>query len=315
MQQQSLPKLIVIVGPTASGKTRFGIELADAFGGEIISADSRQVYQHMNIGTAKESGSWKYRWAIPPYRAYMVEDIPHHLIDYVDPKVTYTVAQFQRDAIRKINSIHKRNHIPMLVGGTGLYVQSVVDNFLIPTVKPDVKLRTYLESCTTEELVHKIHELDESLITTIDVHNKRRLIRAIEVASQDPITERSHQSAPCFDTLQIGIHVEREVLYTRINARVDAMIDAGLIQEIQSLLDRGYDWDLPSMSSVGYRQFRPYFEGTASLESCIEAVKQDTRRYAKRQLTWFRRDVRIVWCTGVEEAMLHIESFLSKSSL
>jgi tRNA dimethylallyltransferase len=309
MLQQKLPKLITIVGPTASGKTSWGIEIAKEIGGEIISADSRQVYRHMDIGTAKEPGTWKYTFSIPPYRSYMVDTVSHHLIDYVDPKKRYTVAHFQRDAIRKIDSIQKRNHVPMIVGGTGLYVQSVVDNFLIPTVPPNVTLRSTLEAYSTEALVTKLRELDTSTAQTIDVHNRRRIIRAIEVATYSTEVIPKY-TEPRYDTLQIGIHVEREVLYTRINTRVDAMIDAGLIHEIQSLLDCGYDWDLPSMSSVGYRQFRPYFEGNASLKACIELLKRDTRRYAKRQLTWFRRDSRIVWCTSIEEAKKHIQTFL-----
>lgn len=313
----SRPPLIVILGPTASGKTRASLAIARAIGGEIISADSRQLYRHMTIGTAKPAGAWRFRrgsWGLPR-RVYEVEGIRHYLVDILDPDETYSVAQFRADALRHIANIHLRGKVPMLVGGTGLYIQSVIDNYQMSRVPPDPALRATLAAYATDALYTQLVTLAPVIAKTIDRHNRHRLIRAIERASTTLPTYDADRMADevslPFRSLQIGIHRDRQVLYTSINTRAAQMITDGLIAELTWLLAHGYDWDLPSMSSVGYRQFRPYIDGTASLDMCVEALKRDTRRYAKRQLTWFRRDPRIVWCSTTTEALAQCRKFLA----
>lgn len=310
-----LQKLIVILGPTASGKTRWSLDIAKDIAGEIISADSRQIYRKMNIGTAKEPGTWQRRfgWNELPRRTYYVEDIPHHLIDFLDPGKRFTVAEFRDKAIKYIKMAHAHDRVPMLVGGTGLYIQAIVDNYKIPRVEPNKKLRQGFEEKTTQELVLLLEQLDPAGAAQIDQKNRRRLIRALEVCifTGKPFSEQKQLGDPLFDALQIGIQVDRDVLYTRINERVDQMMDAGLLNEIEALLKQKYTWHLPSMSGVGYRQFQPYFDGDATLETVVEKLKRDTRQFARRQMTWFRRDKRITWCRTIEQADEHIQKFLA----
>ena len=310
-EHKKLPKLIVIVGPTASGKTEWGMKLANIYGGEIIGADSRQIFKKMDIGTAKPNGEWKRNGL---RRSYMVENIPHYLIDFLDPGKRFSVAQFRDRAVKYAKLIQKNNHIPMLVGGTGLYISAFVNNFHIPRVEPNRKLRQSLEGKELNELLALLKKMDPVAAKNIDAKNKRRLIRALEVCilTGEPFSEQQEQGEQLFDILQIGIAVEREVLYARIEERVDAMIKQGLVKEVQLLMKQKYSWELPSMSGVGYRQFRGYFEGSQDIDTSIALLKRDTRRFARRQLTWFRRDARINWCERYEEAEKLVEKFLQE---
>ncbi|OGH64394.1 MAG: tRNA (adenosine(37)-N6)-dimethylallyltransferase MiaA [Candidatus Magasanikbacteria bacterium RIFCSPHIGHO2_01_FULL_41_23] len=309
---QALPKLIVILGPTASGKTSWGLELAKKYDGEIISADSRQVYQKMNIGTAKVQGEWRWNGL---RRTYFVEGIPHHLVDFLNPGKSFSAAEFRDKALKYSKIAHKNGRLPMVVGGTGLYISALVDNFVIPRVAAHGKLRQSLEEKTNEELLQVLEKLDPDAALVIDRHNKRRLIRALEVCilSGQPFSGQKKKGVQLFDILQIGIATPQVVLNERINARVDQMITVGLVTEIANLIKQSYGWNLPSMNGIGYRQFKNYFEGKVSIEETIELLKRDTRHYARRQMTWFRRDPRIKWCTSIDETEKLIDIFLQQS--
>lgn len=309
-ETSKLPKLVAIVGPTACGKTTWSIKLAKKFNAEIVSADSRQIYRKMNIGTAKEPGEWRrqgIRWA------YYIQDIPHHMMDFLNPGKPYNVATFRDKAIKHIKNIHSNNRLPMVVGGTGLYVSAVVDNLHFPQVPPHSKLRESLGEKKAEELMQLLTQLDPVTAKNIDAQNKRRVIRALEVCifSGQPMSEQQGKGDPMFEVLQIGITLPREVLYDRINKRVDMMMEQGLLKEVTALVKQRYGWNLSSMNGIGYRQFRPFFEGTASLEEVVETLKRDTRKYARRQMTWFRRDDRIKWCDTFEGAEKLLEEFLA----
>ncbi len=315
MNDASLPKVIALVGPTASGKTDWSLRLAKKYQGEIISADSRQVYKKMNIGTAKSPGEWRWHAGWNGLRrTYYVENIPHHLMDFLDPGKQFTAAEFRDRSIKYIKLALKNEHLPLVVGGTGLYVSTLVDNLYIPRILPNKKLRKGLEEKTAEELKQLLHNLDPISSERIDPYNKRRLIRALEVCilSGQPFSEQRTRGESMFQFLQIAPELPRDVLYDRIDARVDEMIKQGLIEEVESLMKQKYSWELPSMSGVGYRQFKEFFENKKTKEKTIEDLKRDTRRFARRQLTWFKRDKTIQWCKTYEEAEQLVEKFLEK---
>lgn len=307
-ENKPLSKVVVIVGPTASGKTDWGLRLAKKFNGEIIMADSRQVYKKMDIGTAKEPGEWKW---VGMHKVFHIQDIPHHLVDFLDPGKFFSVTEFKDGAIKHINDIIKRGHLPIVAGGTGLYIHGLVDNLEIPKVAPNKKLRDSLEEKSSEELMQWLEKLDPVTAQTVDKLNKRRVVRALEVCvlSGVPFSEQQKKGRPLFDFLQIGIEVPREILFQRINDRVDKLMQLGLLKEVEGLTKQKYSWDLPSLSGIGYRQFKPYFNGEATLEQVIEWLKRDSRRYAKRQITWFKRDSRIGWVTEYEEAEKLVKEF------
>ncbi|OGH73818.1 MAG: tRNA (adenosine(37)-N6)-dimethylallyltransferase MiaA [Candidatus Magasanikbacteria bacterium RIFCSPHIGHO2_02_FULL_51_14] len=308
-EHQDLPKLIVLLGPTACGKTDWGLRLAKKINGEIISADSRQIYKKMDIGTAKVMGEWRRNGL---RRTYFVGDVPHHLIDFLDPGKAFSVAEFRDRAIKYAKMAVHTGRVPMVVGGTGLYISALVDNLYIPRVPPNAKLRKSLDEKKLSELVRLLEQLDPAAAEVIDRQNKRRVIRALEVCifSGEPFSAQRKKGGQLFDVLEIGIDVPREVLYERIRARVDGMAERGLVREIENLLKQKYSWRLPSMNGIGYRQFRCYFEKTCALEQAIELLKRDTRRYARRQLSWFRRDKRIVWVKEFGEAEKLVAEFL-----
>lgn len=282
--------LVVILGPTASGKTAFSLKLALEMDGEIISTDSRQIYRTMDLGTDKIS-------------AVIRSKIPHHMIDIRDPDQPYSLADFQRDAMRIIEGIHRRNKVPLLVGGTGLYISSIVQNYELPEVPPDPNLRKELEQELEKNGGQALHamlaELDPLSASKIHPNNHRYLIRALEInlASKRNAGEQK-KKRPCpFEVLQIGIEWPNEILFERIDRRVDEQIQTGLIEETRGLLDQ-YDRHLPSMSGLGYKQIIQYLEGEISLEDAVALIKKETRDYARRQKTWFKRDSTIYWISG-----------------
>ncbi|HBB37939.1 MAG: tRNA dimethylallyltransferase [Candidatus Magasanikbacteria bacterium GW2011_GWD2_43_18] len=310
-EHTKLPKLIVVLGPTAAGKTAWALRLAQELNGEIIGADSRQIYKKMDVGTAKPEGEWRRNGL---RRSFMVGDIPHHIIDIIDPGKRFSVAEFRDKAVKYVKLIHKSKKIPIVVGGTGLYISSLVDNLHIPRVSPNRKLRQSLEEKSIEDLFALFERMDPEGAQTIDRNNKRRLLRALEVCilSGEPFSVQKKKGEPLFDVLQIGVSVSKDELYRRIEKRVDTMIKLGLVKEVEQLLKQKYAWHLPSMSGVGYRQFQEYFEQGKDLDECIALLKRDTRRFARRQLTWFRRDDRITWCSTYEEAAMLAKEFLQE---
>ena len=281
--------LVAIVGPTAIGKTALALSLAEQFPVEVVSADSRQVYRSMDIGTAKPS---------PQER----EQVRHWLIDVVDPDESFTLAQYQRLAYEAIEDIHSRGKLPLLVGGTGLYVRAVLDGLRIPEVAPNPSLRGELEDQAEREgclaLHGRLRELDLAAAERIDARNVRRVIRALEVcyALGRPISEEQSAVPPPYRQLRIGLASPREQLYQRIDTRIDAMIQAGLVPEVQRLMAKGYHQDLPSMSGLGYRQIGQYLRGEIQLAESVALIRRDTRRFVRQQGNWFRaNDPAIEW--------------------
>jgi tRNA dimethylallyltransferase len=284
----NLPKLVVLLGPTASGKSGLGITLAQHFNGEIVSADSRQVYRGLDIGTAKVT------------RAEQAL-VPHHMLDVADPREIYTVAQYQQDAIRVINDILSRNHQPFLVGGSPHYIQAVVDNLDIPQIEPQPELRAQLEKRPLADLMQQLEELDPRTAATIDRNNPRRVIRALEVClvSGQPFSTQSTISEPLYQSLLLGIAWPRETLYRRIDERVDARMRQGMIQEVQRLLDEGTSHQRLDALGLEYRYISRWLTGAfKSKDEMTQRLKYAIHDFTRRQLTWFRKEKRIIWVNG-----------------
>lgn len=301
-----MTRLLVIVGPTAVGKTALSLYLAERLEGEIISADSRLFYRGMDIGTAKPT---------PEERAR----VRHHLIDIAEPDETVGLGQFRRLAEQTIAEVHSRGRLPILVGGTGQYVRAVVEGWSPPEVPPDPALRAQLEEQAQREGPQSLHarlrELDPEAAARIDPRNVRRVIRALEVclATGRPFSAQRRRVPPPYRILQIGLTMSREALYARVDARIKAMMEAGLLDEVRRLVEAGYGWDLPSMSSVGYAQFRPYFEGEASLEEVVSEIQRATRRLIRHQYNWFRlSDPRIRWFDVTRTSPSEIEAVVRR---
>lgn len=284
--------LIALVGPTATGKTALALALAGRPAHrarlEIVSADSRQIYRRLDIATAKPTPE-------------QLAALPHHLIDVVDPAATYTLADYQRDATGAIDGIHARGAVPLLVGGTGLYVRAVVDGLTIPPVAPDPALRAELEAEAAthgvDALYQRLARLDPVAAARIDRANPRRLVRALEVCliTGRPFSEQRQTKPPGYGLLMLGLNMDRQALYARADRRIDTMMEVGLLDEVQDLVRAGYDWSLPAMSSLGYRELGAYLRGETSLADAINRFKLDTHAYIRRQLSWFRADNRIHW--------------------
>jgi tRNA dimethylallyltransferase len=283
------PPLIAVVGPTAVGKTGLSVRLAEAVDGEIVSADSRQVYEGMDIGTAKATVAERSR-------------VPHHLLDVVRPNETLGLARFQELAYTAIHDIVQRAHVPLLVGGTGQYAMAVLEGWQMPRVPPDEVLRRQLyrqaEADGADALHARLRALDPAAAGRIDPRNVRRVVRALEVclSTGRPISEQQGKVPPPYRILIIGLHLPRDELYRKIDERVERMVRAGLEDEVRRLLAAGYGFDLPAMSGVGYGQFRPYIEGQATLVDTTREIKRATRRFVRHQANWFRKDdPRIHW--------------------
>ncbi len=298
------PKVVAVVGPTASGKTAAGIAIARRFGGEVVSADSRQIYRGMDVGTAKPTAS-------------EMAAVPHHLIDIKDPDEDYTVAEYKRDADAAIKDILARGKLPILVGGTGLYVKAVLENLDIPKVKANPALREKIEGEIREEglalVFQKLVALDPEAAYVVDPKNPRRIVRALEVAltTGAPFTAQRKKNTPLFDALAVGLDLPQETLRARIDARVDQMIRDGLVKETETLVKK-YSKECEALSAIGYRELIDHLEGKTSLAAAVALIKMNTSHYAKRQLTWFRKDKNIIWIKDPEEALPLVQHFLDK---
>lgn len=308
----SLPKIIAIVGPTASGKTDVGIAVARAVDGEIIAADSRTVYRGMDIGTAKPEGVREYGiGGLGEERPLMVEGIPHWGIDITEPDRPFTAADFQGYADKKISEILERGKVPVLVGGTGLYISAVIDRPTFSEVPPSADTRAELATLSDNALLEEIAQKDPDTAASIDEKNRRRLERAVEIlrATGKTLAEARSHGEKKYDALQVGIEVDREVLYARIDARVDVMVAKGLVDEVRKLKDQ-FGCEVNPMTGIGYRQVCEFFEGKSKLKDAIARVKYDSHHYAKRQETWFKRDERIVWVKNAKEAVEKVVAFM-----
>lgn len=282
-KNQNKIKVIAIVGATASGKTSYSIELAKKVGGEIISADSRLVYKGFDIGTAK------------PTKAE-TEGIPHHLIDIVEPEYDYSAGEYQKAAREKIYEINNRGNLPVVVGGTGLYIDILLKNYSLPEIPPDKNLRRELEKLSGKELYEILTDKDPAGAQTIEPNDRKKIIRAVEIinATGMPLDKSRGVEAEEFDVQWIGRNFEREKLYERIDKRVDLMIENGLIEETKNLLNKhGRIQNL--VNTIGYREIIGYLDNRYTLEEAKNLLKKNTRNYAKRQLTWFRKNDKIEW--------------------
>ena len=282
-------KVLVIVGPTAVGKTSLAIKLGQSCQGEVISADSRQIYRYMDIGTAK---------ATVAERAAL----PHHLIDVVDPNEELTLAQYLTLAQAAIADVASRSRLPMLVGGTGLYVRALLEGWTVPEVPPDQELRRRLFGEAEREGHLALHErlasVDSEAAARIDPRNVRRVVRALEVyhLTGTPISVQQRKQPPGYDVLCLGLTMLRETLYLKLDERVDAMLARGLVDEVRWLVDQGYSFDLPSMSALGYRQIGHFLRGEIGLDEAVALIKRHTRRFVRQQYNWFRlSDPQINW--------------------
>lgn len=294
-------KLIVILGPTASGKTALSVKLAKKFNGEIVSADSRQVYKAMNIATGKVTKK-------------EMKAIPHYLIDIVYPDQKFNAATYKKLAIKTIKDIQKRGKLPFLVGGTGLYIQAVVDNLDFPKVSPQKQLRKGLEKKSVEELFEIYKKLDVKGAKFIEKENKRRLIRAIEVckATGKPFFEQRKKGKPFFEVLEIGIKLNKEKLKEKISKRVEKMFKLGLEKEVKNLTKK-YSFEIPPMQTIGYQEWQEYFKEKIKKDKLKEKIKTHTFQFAKRQMTWFKRDKRINWIKNYKEAETLVKKFLQNN--
>jgi len=287
--------VIAIVGPTAVGKSELALHLAQYFPVEIISADSRQVYRYMDIGTNKPT---------PAERA----SISHHVIDVVEPDEDFSLAMYHQLASEALKAIEQKGKLPLLVGGSGLYVWSLVEGWKIPQVPPDQKLRRRLEARAEQEdsqsLYKELQDIDPVAAAKINPSNVRRIIRALEIyhTTGQPPSQLQRKEAPGFPILLIGLTRERSELYSRIDRRVDKMIQMGLVEEVEQLLKKGYSPSLPSMSGIGYKQIGQFLQGEMTLPQAIDKIKYETHRLARHQYAWFRLgDSRIHWF-GTSEA-------------
>lgn len=299
-----LPPLVVILGPTAVGKTGLAIQLARRMNGEIVSADSRLLYRGMDIGTAKPNLEQR-------------RQVPHHLIDVADPDQIWSLTLFKQKAQEAIGDIQARNQLPFLVGGTGQYIRAIVEDWQIPEVKPDFQLREALKNWADEigrdGLHTRLSILDPDSARRIDSRNLRRTIRALEVIfhSGKKFSAQQMKGRPIYQLVQIGLISPRKEIFDRIDLRIDQMFAEGLVSEVQSLLSKGYASDLASFSAIGYREIIDYLQGKTTLDDAIILIKRRTRLLVRRQANWFKQDdPDIYWFDAKDLPMLEIESLL-----
>jgi tRNA dimethylallyltransferase len=308
---EPLPKLIAIVGPTASGKSALALRIAKEISlmkgispaAEIVSADSRQIYRGMDIGTAKPDAAERAA-------------VPHHMIDIRDPDEPYTVADYARDATAAIRDILARKRMPLLVGGTGLYVRAIIEPFAMPPAAEDPGIRDAIERELREEglpaLFAKLVAQDPDARATIDPHNPRRVVRALEVvrATGRPFTAQQRRLPPSFAVCEIGLRLPSARLRARIAERVDAMMAHGFVEEVKGLIDR-YGSAAPALDAIGYREIADHLEGKLSRDEAVARIVRNTAHYAKRQMTWFKKDKEVQWIADEEEAISLVHRFLA----
>lgn len=288
------------------GKSALALDLAERMPAEIVSADSRQIYRYMDIGTAKPTAEERNR-------------VGHHLLDIVDPDQTLTLAQYQSLAYAAIEDIHKRGRVPLFVGGSGLYVRAVLEGLRIPRVKPNSSLREQLyreaETKGGEALHSRLRELDPHAADRIDPRNLRRVVRALEVCCElgQPVSSVQKAASPPYRVMRIGLRMERPLLYQRIDQRLVRMLSAGLVDEVRSLLKRGYSHELPSMTALGYRQIAMYLRGAVALQEAVGLIKRHTRRFVRQQANWFRLDDPLIrWFDASEPVFTAIQELTSR---
>jgi tRNA dimethylallyltransferase len=301
------PKIIIICGPTGIGKTTVGIKLAEKFGGEIVGADSMQIYRHMDIGTAKPTLEERRK-------------VSHHMIDIVDPDENFDAVQFSERARATIAELNRQGRLSFVVGGTGLYIKALLHGFFqSEPVDPKIRnrLKQELEQSGSSFLYERLVQVDPDTAGRLHANDSYRIIRALEtIASSGKSISKHHRDHGFdenpFNALRIGLRIDRANLYARIDQRVDAMIQAGLVEEVKKLLAMGYSAELKPMQSIGYRHVIGFLEGSLPWDECLRTLKRDTRRFAKRQFTWFGADPQIIWCEPdqLNEIIRLVEGFL-----
>lgn len=299
-------KVIIIGGPTASGKTSLSIELAKKINGEIVSADSMQIYKDMNIGTAK------------PEKEEM-QGIPHHMLDFVSPEERYSVADYNKQAKQAIKEILKKGKVPIVVGGTGLYIETLIYEIEFLNIETDLEYRKELEKIAEEKgleyLYNKAQKIDKTAMEKISINDKKRILRVLELYHQTGKTktqlDKESRKEPEYDYKLFAIDMDREVLYDRINKRVDIMLQKGLVQEVENICKK-YNEFPTAMQGLGYKEVVEYLEGQATYEEMVEKIKMESRRYAKRQLTWFRKYENLTWLNGLEAIEKNIDIIINK---
>ncbi len=301
------PKVIVICGPTASGKTKLSIELAKKINGEIVSCDSMQIYQDMNIGTAKVTKE-------------EAEGIKHYLVDFISPERRYSVADYKKDAEKAIKEIINKGKTPIVVGGTGLYVDALINNVQYQEVSLDEEYRKELDKIAEEKSLDYLYEqaakIDPDAIKGISKNDKKRIIRILEIYHETGKTKteqeiESRKEEVPYNYIVFAIDMDREKLYERINKRVDIMMDQGLVEEVDGILKKYKEFPT-SMQGLGYKEVAEYLHGNTTKEEMIDKIKGDTRKYAKRQLTWFRRYKDIIWLDGLENVDKNVNIILGE---
>ncbi len=299
------PKVIVLCGPTASGKTSLSIELAKRINGEIISCDSMQIYKDMDIGTAKPTEQEK-------------QGIKHYLLDFLSPEVRYSVADYKKDAEKAIEEILKKRKVPIIVGGTGLYINSLIYNIEYKDSKIDIDYRNKLEKMVVEKGLENLYEMaqkiDPEAMKNISHNDKKRIMRVLEIYNETGKTKtelemESRKNEPKYNYIVFALDMDRDKLYERINKRVDIMLKNGLIHEVEKLINT-YKIMPTAMQGLGYKEVVKYLKGNCTEEEMVEKIKMETRRYAKRQLTWFRKNKETIWLNGLEEADKNINTIL-----
>ena len=299
------PKVLVICGPTASGKTSLSIELAKRINGEIISCDSMQIYKDMDIGTAKPTEQEK-------------QGIKHYLLDFLSPEVRYSVADYKKDAEKAIEEILKKRKVPIIVGGTGLYINSLIYNIEYKDSKIDIDYRNKLEKMVVEKGLENLYEMaqkiDPEAMKNISHNDKKRIMRVLEIYNETGKTKtelemESRKNEPKYNYIVFALDMDRDKLYERINKRVDIMLKNGLIHEVEKLINT-YKIMPTAMQGLGYKEVVEYLKGNCTEEEMVEKIKMETRRYAKRQLTWFRKNKETIWLNGLEEVDKNINTIL-----
>ncbi len=304
------PKVIVIVGPTASGKTALSIELAKKIDGEIVSCDSMQIYKKMDIGSAKPT-------------VEEMQGIKHYMIDIIEPNERFSVAEYKKQAENAIEEIIAKGKTPIVIGGTGLYADSLIYGIEYPEIEFDEKYRNELEEKATTtkglaELYKKAEKIDTDATRKISPNDKKRIIRILEIyhstgKTKTELETESRKNGIKYDFQVFAINMDRQILYDRINKRVDIMIENGLIEEVQNLLKQ-YDEFPTAMQGLGYKEVVEYLDGILTKEEMIEKIKQETRRYAKRQLTWFRKNKETIWIDGLDPIETNLSIILGGKS-
>ena len=301
------PKVIVICGPTASGKTKLSVELAKKIDGEIICCDSMQIYKDMNIGTAKVTKE-------------EMQGIKHYLVDFVLPDQRYSVADYKKDATKAIQEVLSKEKVPIIVGGTGLYVDSLIYNIDYPEIKTDLEYRKKLEKVADEEGLEKLYEMakkiDERATLAISSNDRKRIIRILEIYHSTGKTKteqeiESRKNEVPYNYLVFAINMDKEKLHERINKRVDNMIKSGLIEEVKNLLIK-YKSFPTALQGLGYKETKQYLNGEITKTEMIDKIKQESRRYAKRQLTWFRKNKNIIWLNGMDDLEKNISIIIEQ---